>query len=89
MIAKDRAASRFLQIAELEESVRRIEAAIPKVEHEIQEARERLSALRREKTEALDNIRQAARDEGQLPLHFDLDHALSIARIGTGVLIES
>lgn len=85
MIAKDRAAWRFLQIAELEESVRRIEAAIPKVERELQEVRERLSALRREKNEALDTIRQAARDEGQMPLDFDIDHALSVARVGAPV----
>jgi hypothetical protein len=87
MIEKDRAARRFLQIAEFEETVRRIESAIEDVQKEIDGATERLSNLRREKRAALEDMRRAARDEGQMPLlPFDIDHALSVARIGVGVL---
>lgn len=87
MIEKDRAARRFLQIAEFEETVRRAEAAMLKVQKEIDDATSRLSDLKREKREALEDIRRAARDEGQMPLlPFDIDHALSVARVGVGVL---
>ena len=86
MIAKDRAAWRFLQIAEFEESVRQTEAAILDVQKELDDATSRLAELKRSKREALEDIRRAARDEGQIPLAFDLEHALSIARIGVGVL---
>lgn len=86
MIEKERAARRFLQIAALEETVRITEAAIVDVEREIAEAEERRSELRRTKRDALEDIRRAARDEGQVPLlPFDLDAALSVARVGVGV----
>jgi hypothetical protein len=68
MISIDRAARRYLQIAAFEETVRLTEAAILDVEKEIEEAEARRAELRRTKRDALEDIRKAARDEGQLPL---------------------
>lgn len=84
MITRDRAAARYLQINALELTIRQAEDAIGQVEKEIQDAEERRSELRRVKRDALEEIRKAALDEGQLPLPLeqDLQHHLSLVRTG-------
>lgn len=82
MITPDRAARRYLQINELEATVRTTEEAIDQVQKEIDDAQERLADLRREKRQLLEHIRTAARDEGQLPLFDDFPHALSVCPTG-------
>jgi len=84
MIAKDRAASRFLQIADLEDTIRRAERGLEELNKELDDVKSRRDELLRVKRDALDDIRQAARDQGQLPLFADLDHALSVAAVGVG-----
>lgn len=84
MIDIHRAAARYLQINALELTIRQTEDAIGEVEKEIADAEERRSELRRVKRDALDEIRKAALDEGQLPLPLldDLHHNLSVVRTG-------
>lgn len=84
MISIDRAARRYLQIAALEQTVRQTEDAIGAVEKEIEDAESRRTELRSVKRDALEEMRKAAVDEGQLPLFDDLSHALSVARVGIG-----
>lgn len=78
MITLDKAARRYLQINALEAAVRTTEAAVDQVQKEIDDAQERLADLRRQKRQLLEDIRLAARDEGQLPLFDNFSHALSV-----------
>lgn len=82
MITVDKAARRYLQINALETAVRTTEAAVDQVQKEIDDAQERLADLRRQKRQLLEEIRLAARDEGQLPLFDDFHHALSVCATG-------
>lgn len=82
MITRDRAAARYLQINALELTIRQTEDAIGQVEKEIDDAETRRTELRKVKRDALEEIRKAALDEGQLPLFDDLQHHLSIVRTG-------
>lgn len=82
MIDIHRAAARYLQINALELTMRQAEDAIGQVEKEIEDAESRRTELRKVKRDALEEIRKAALDEGQLPLFDDLKHELSIVRTG-------
>lgn len=84
MIDIRRAAARYLQINALELTIRQAETAIGEVEKEIEDAETRRTELRRVKRDALEEIRKAALDEGQLPLPLldDVHHHLSIVRTG-------
>lgn len=64
----NRAAARFVQIAEIEQTLQTTEQSIAGVQHEIDQAEERLHELRKVKNELLRDLRTAARDEGELPL---------------------
>lgn len=81
MMTVDAACRRYLQIRELEDAVVRAEASIEDVVNEIADAEERLSELRKAKSALLKTIREAARDEGQLPL-FDVAACLSVLPAG-------
>lgn len=84
MIEIHRAAARYLQMNALELTIRQADAAISDVEKEIDDAEARRAELRRVKRDALEEMRKAALDEGQLPLPLldDLPHNLSIVRTG-------
>lgn len=81
MISVDVACRRYLQMHELESTVRLTEASILEVQKEMDDAEERLSELRKVKSDLLKEMRAAARDEGQLPL-FDVATRLSTAKAG-------
>lgn len=81
MMTVDTACRRYLQIHALERTVRLTEESIEQVQKEIDEAGERLSELRSTKSKMLKEIREAARDEGQLPL-FDVPATLSVTKAG-------
>lgn len=69
-MTEDRAAKRYYQIRALEQAVTSCEGSMVDVEREIDEANERLSELRATKRSLLKEMREAARDESQLPLVF-------------------
>lgn len=71
-LTRDRATRRYLQIRTLQEHVERIERAIESVEKEIDDATDRRRDLRKEKADVLKAMREAAKDEGQLPLFNEL-----------------
>lgn len=73
----DRAVKRFLQIAALEQTVELTETSIRDVQREIDDAETRLQELRKTKSELLKEMRDAAKDEGQLPLFDDVAAALN------------
>lgn len=81
MISVDVALRRYLQIHEIETTIRLTEGSILEVQKEIDEAEQRLGELRKVKSDLLKDMRAAARDEGQLPL-FDVNEKLSRARAG-------
>lgn len=81
MIAIDVAAKRFLQMHALEKDISEIEARIAEEQRAIVKHEDTLSELRTQRTEALKELRAAARDEGQLPL-FDLARMCSTATAG-------
>ena len=72
----DRAIRRFLQIAALEQTLELTETSIRDVQREIDDATDRLSELRKTKSALLKEMRDAAKDEGQLPLFDDVGTAL-------------
>lgn len=72
---EERAARRYIQIRDLEFTMSLIEKSIKVVQDEIDEATERVQSLRTEKKKVTEAIREAARDESQLPL-FDLVAAI-------------
>jgi dsDNA-specific endonuclease/ATPase MutS2 len=67
-LTSDRAVRRYLQIRAIEETVKKLELSIEGVQKEIDDADERLKELRKQKSELLKSMREAANDEGQLPL---------------------
>lgn len=71
-LTEDRAIRRYLQVRLLEETVEKIEASLEDVQKEIDDATDRQRSLRKEKSEALKAMRDAAKDEGQLPLFGEL-----------------
>lgn len=79
MIDHDRAARRYFQIRALEETLSACEKIITVVEGEISEAQGRLSDLRATKRGLTSDIREAARDEGKLPL---LDMMADVDTVG-------
>lgn len=64
----DRAATRFVQIAAIEQSIQLTEQSIAGVQKDIDEREAELHELRKVKNELLRDLRTAARDEGELPL---------------------
>jgi septation ring formation regulator EzrA len=71
-LTNERAVRRYLQVRALQETVERIEGSIEVVQKEIDDATDRLRDLRKEKSEVMKAIREAAKDEGQLPLFGEL-----------------
>lgn len=71
-LTTDRAVRRYLQVRALQELVERIEVSIENVQKEIDDATDRLRDLRKEKSVTMKAIREAAKDEGQLPLFGEL-----------------
>lgn len=71
-LTTDRAVRRYLQVRALQETVERLEASIENVQQEIDDAETRLRDLRKEKADVMKAIREAAKDEGQLPLFGEL-----------------
>lgn len=67
-LTNDRAVRRYLQIHAIEVTVEKIEVSIEAVQKEIDDAEERLKELRSSKSELMKAMREAAKDEGQLPL---------------------
>lgn len=82
MISIDKAARRYLQIKGLEDSISLTESSIGEVQKELEDCETRLQELRKAKSDLLKSMRAAARDEGELPLFDNLDHALSTAQAG-------
>lgn len=68
MIDHDRAARRYFQIRDVEASISLVEKSIADVQTEIDDAEGRLHELRAQKTALGKEMREAARDEGKLPL---------------------
>lgn len=75
-LTSDRAVRRFLQIAAIEQTVEKIELSIEEVIKDINDREEHLKELRSQKSELMKNMREAAKDEGQLPLFGDLHEHL-------------
>lgn len=75
-LTSDRAVRRYLQIAAIEETVEKLETSIEEVVKEIEDGQERLKELRAQKSELLKGMRDAAKDEGQLPLFDNLTEQL-------------
>jgi chromosome segregation ATPase len=71
-LTSERAVRRYLQIAAIEVTVEKLETAIETVQREIDSAEDRLKELRSSKSELLKAMRDAAKDEGQLPLFDNL-----------------
>lgn len=67
-LTSDRAIRRYMQIRAIEETVEKLELSIETVQKEIDDADDRLKELRKQKAELLKAMREAAKDEGQLPL---------------------
>lgn len=76
-VSTDRAVRRYLQIAQLETTVKLVEEGIRAKQIEIDDATEQLEELRKQKRELLAEIRAAAADEGQLPLFDNLSELLT------------
>lgn len=76
MTKEERAVRRYLQISNLERGVRLTEDSIEEVQREIDDGEQRLSELRKTKSELMKELRAAARDEGQLPLFDDVNAEL-------------
>lgn len=65
-ITQDRAARRFYQI-------RHMDAHLQKLDKRIHDAADKLKTLKEQRAAQIDAMREAARDEGALPLFDDLD----------------
>lgn len=76
-LTSDRAVRRYLQIAAIEQTVEKIEVSIEEVIKEIGDAEDRLKELRASKSELMKSMREAAKDEGQLPLFGELHEQLT------------
>lgn len=74
----DRAARRYFQIREIERALSLTEEETLKAESERKEVEDRISELRATKRALQKDMRDAARDEGQLPL-IDMMEALGNA----------
>lgn len=68
MIPFDRAARRYFQIRGIQKAIDLCEDSIADVQREITQANERLSELRATKRSLQGDMREAARDHGELPL---------------------
>lgn len=84
MLTLELAAARFLQVHELERTIRLTEQEIAKAQKDVADAEERLSELRKTKTSLMKDMREAAADESQLPLFdpVEVRRRLSVARAG-------
>jgi len=64
----DRAARRFSQIASIERQINITEAEIKDASQHAADARKLVDELREKKSTLMQDLRKAARDEGELPL---------------------
>jgi predicted nucleic acid-binding Zn-ribbon protein len=80
---EDRAIKRYLQIASIEQTMELIESNILDVQKEIDDAGDRLKELQSQKRQLMKDMRDAAKDVGQLPLFDDVAGVLERApRVG-------
>lgn len=75
-LTNERAVRRYLQIAAIEVTVEKLEGSIEQVQREIDDAQDRLKEMRSQKSELMKAMRDAAKDEGQLPLFDNLTDQL-------------
>jgi predicted nucleic acid-binding Zn-ribbon protein len=67
-LTAERAVRRFLQIQTIEQTVKDLEARILDKQKQLQQGEEELGELRKSKSDLMKQMREAANDEGQLPL---------------------
>lgn len=85
-LTNERAVRRYLQIAAIEVTVEKLEASIEDVQKEIDDAEDRLKEMRAQKSELMKAMRDAAKDEGQLPLFDNLTDQLVELGVPTELL---
>lgn len=88
-LTSERAVRRYLQIRAIEETVEKVEVSIDDVQKEIAAAEDRLGELRRTKSDLMKSMREAAKDEGQLPLFDDLNEQLLDLGVSADLLPSS